>query len=67
MNWKDELNRIEEKLDELSEATIREHDVPTRARLQRQYELAIKCRSYVKRKLLETWAWSTRRPRYGNH
>ena len=67
MNWKDELNRIDDKLEVLTESIICERDVPRREHLQKQAELAIKCRSFVKRMLLETWAWSTRRPRYANH
>ena len=68
MNWKDELTRIDDKLYVLTESIICELDVPRREHLQKQAELAIRCRSFVKQKVLETWVWAGRRlkPRKGS-
>ena len=63
MNWKEELSRLDAKLDALTEAVICERDIVRRSRLQKQVELGLKCRSFVTRKVLETWVWAKARRR----
>ena len=64
MNWKEELSRLDAKLDALTEAVVCEREVQRRERLQKQVELGLKCRSFVTRKVIETWVWTKtkRRP-----